>query len=165
MNPDVIAQAGRDLAHAALRISDTDVLEARMRAILAPLSAEEGGAACMAALYALGRTLRYVIGSLPDGMFTRVLGQLPPDADPPPPPEPGLALPQGQCKSCKARIYWVPHHKSGTPAPIDVRPNPQGNIIIEQGHYRIVGPARTDEATPHYTNHFATCPQAGQHRR
>jgi hypothetical protein len=52
---------------------------------------------------------------------------------------------------------------TGKMAPIDAQPTPVGNIVIENGCYRVLrdgvdtpGP----ENWPLFTSHFATCPQS-----
>ena len=74
-----------------------------------------------------------------------------------------------KCKSCGAPIFWAKTIK-GMPMPIDGEPSPRGNIVIsEEGValvYRdpsAVAPRYADE--PRYLSHFATCPNADDHRK
>lgn len=69
------------------------------------------------------------------------------------------------CKSCGAKIFWRVT-KNGKPIPLDAEPSGIGNLI-EDGHA-----ARHPELfdlplgdRPLYTSHFATCPNAKEHRK
>ncbi|MBF0501471.1 MAG: hypothetical protein HQM09_15125 [Candidatus Riflebacteria bacterium] len=66
------------------------------------------------------------------------------------------------CKSCGASIRWV-KTEAGKSMPIDDKPNPAGNIVIENG----VATVRTDKPanTRLYISHFATCVNAAKHRK
>ena len=74
------------------------------------------------------------------------------------------------CKSCGAEIRWV-RTPAGKMMPLDAKPTPEGNVVVVRG----IGYAGTSKYTGdpnllpgeefRYTSHFATCPQAGQHRR
>lgn len=70
-----------------------------------------------------------------------------------------------ECKSCKARILWVKTEKGGT-MPLDEVPVAVGTISLVEGVARVV-PKEERESSPRlfFTSHFATCPQAKQHRR
>lgn len=72
------------------------------------------------------------------------------------------------CKSCSARLWWVRSASTGKMMPLDSKPDPRGNISVEDGqahvltgdvlnHYR-------DHRQPLYLNHFASCPNAARHR-
>ncbi|MHB8867457.1 MAG: hypothetical protein ACYC6T_08120 [Thermoleophilia bacterium] len=78
------------------------------------------------------------------------------------------------CKSCGVEILWVVT-KSGKRMPLDAEPHPAGNIVIDD-----VLPPHTPTAhvldghalglawaakVPVRFSHFATCPEAAQHRR
>lgn len=71
------------------------------------------------------------------------------------------------CRSCNARIAWL-KTPAGRSMPVDVEPSLSGNIIIENA-VAIVSPARAIEARAAgrdtYVSHYATCPQANEHRR
>ena len=49
--------------------------------------------------------------------------------------------------------------------PVDAEPSVSGNLVIEDGLVRIVPPGGLYDAHTRYTSHFATCPQAQQHRK
>lgn len=89
------------------------------------------------------------------------------------------------CTSCNAGIVWTVSEATGKRSPIDAEPVPNGNLrIVEQppgparpgGHVdrlpptiRVAG-ATVDLLDPtddgvRYVSHFATCPQAAEHRR
>ncbi len=65
-------------------------------------------------------------------------------------------LMQGTCKSCGASILWVRTAK-GKQMPLDTKP--QKLITLDDM------PEATGYMTDCYTPHWATCPQAAQHRR
>lgn len=55
----------------------------------------------------------------------------------------------GQCKSCGAAIWWTWTR--------------DGKRMLELDAYDATDPAH--QRRNRYTSHFATCPNAGQHRR
>jgi len=68
-----------------------------------------------------------------------------------------------QCRSCGATIIFVKTAK-GKSMPLDVQPADDGNIIVVDG----VAVYLKGEAPPNklrWKSHFATCPQAAQHRK
>jgi hypothetical protein len=70
------------------------------------------------------------------------------------------------CKSCDARITWVVTTK-GNSIPIDVDPAADGNIVLRDG-IAVVLSAKAAAQAPErtrYKAHFATCPNAAQHRK
>ena len=78
------------------------------------------------------------------------------------------------CKSCGARIIWCKHITTGKSMPVDAVPSWDGNIIVsecpESGTSmarviagRLEGEMFADE--PKHLSHFATCPNAKQHRK
>lgn len=75
--------------------------------------------------------------------------------------------PRSVCRSCGAAITWTVTSR-GKRMPVDAEPHPDGNIRIR--HPLTGGPPQADvvpkgsEASLH-RSHFATCPNAGQHRR
>jgi hypothetical protein len=82
----------------------------------------------------------------------------------------------GRCKSCGAPIRWALHERTERRMPLDALANPDGNISVvawggKQGNglsLPIIGVnVPPDKAmTPmHYTSHFATCPNADDHRK
>ena len=68
----------------------------------------------------------------------------------------------GRCKSCGAPIVWVKTVK-GHNMPLDPTPVAGGNIqILDNGRAQIVS---THPDVIRSVSHFATCPEAGAHRR
>jgi hypothetical protein len=81
------------------------------------------------------------------------------------------------CRSCKAEIRWA-FTEQGKRMPLDVDPREDGNLIVvgrregEDGAVPIVrslkkgeGDLTLFEPPLRYVSHFATCPDAAQHRR
>lgn len=74
-----------------------------------------------------------------------------------------------QCKSCGAAVRWVVT-KGGKRMPLDVAPVEGGNVWVNpEGVASVVseidgGDGRPDPLGPFYVSHFATCPNAAQHR-
>lgn len=77
------------------------------------------------------------------------------------------------CKSCGAPVLWAKHATTGTLMPLDPQPSPAGNIWLVGGKRsgtvpicRVASqPVPAPEGANLYTSHFATCPNAAQHRR
>lgn len=81
-----------------------------------------------------------------------------------------------QCKSCGAEIVWVTTEK-GRDMPIDAQPSPDGRFRKERVEHneqfnrdlKIVHFVRDSELEDNtarlYTSHFATCPDADEHRK
>jgi hypothetical protein len=74
------------------------------------------------------------------------------------------------CRSCGEPILWCVTDKNRKAIPIDPEPDPGGNVIKlrrEANGDKIVHIMRRDEnaAQPRYNAHWATCPNADQHRR
>ena len=74
-----------------------------------------------------------------------------------------------ECNSCGAPIFWAKTIK-GRPIPLDEQPSPRGNVVVsEEGTalvYRdpsAIAPRYAD--SPKYLSHFATCPNAEEHRK
>lgn len=73
--------------------------------------------------------------------------------------------PDGACRTCKAPIVWA-RTRTGMAIPLDPEPVPNGNV-------EVAGPAgevaasyvQAEPDVVRYVSHFATCPDAGQHRR
>lgn len=71
-------------------------------------------------------------------------------------------LDRGTCRTCKAAIIWVKTEK-GKKMPLDATPTEAGMFFLdEEDGIALYG--RGKQATG-YTSHFATCPQANQHRK
>lgn len=78
------------------------------------------------------------------------------------------------CRSCGARIRWVVT-TAGKRIPLDEDPVDGGNVLLHEaidGREPIatvvgksVGPSLFGDDGPRYVSHFATCPDADQHRR
>lgn len=72
------------------------------------------------------------------------------------------------CKSCGARIRWV-ITTAGKRMPLDPEPHPEGTIVPVFDPARDRPVARVLPAPPTdrdaWRSHFATCPNADQHRR
>lgn len=76
-----------------------------------------------------------------------------------------------RCKSCGADIVWV-KTVAGKSIPLDAAPVADGNVALDSGGRAHVysNPAAlfvVDMAGdgPRYRSHFATCPNAAEHRR
>lgn len=83
------------------------------------------------------------------------------------------------CSSCRAPIRWAVHETTGRRMPLDPTPVADGNVVVVE--WRNVEQTRGAYALPvigvgakalgraatgyRYTSHFATCPNAKQHRR
>lgn len=78
------------------------------------------------------------------------------------------------CQSCGAPIRWITSEARRRPMPIDRDPTPDGNVlIIREGATdvaRVLGPLEvmskrmSDPDVDLYLSHFATCPDAEEHR-
>lgn len=79
------------------------------------------------------------------------------------------------CRSCKTPVEWVVVEASGKRMPIDPDPHPLGTVARlgytdEETGADVVevlklGGGGLDESRPLYLSHFATCPNAAQHRK
>ena len=73
------------------------------------------------------------------------------------------------CRGCGAQIFWVKHEKTGKAAPIDVGPNPAGNIRLELTNdgwrYGIIRPSQAVPPEERFMPHFATCTRSRDFRR
>lgn len=82
-----------------------------------------------------------------------------------------------RCRSCGADILWVKWERSGKRMPVDavadMRPRPKGGDIVLTLRGGDFGellaekfyPPKHGEKRNRYTSHFATCPNADEHRR
>ena len=75
------------------------------------------------------------------------------------------------CRKCNAEIFWA-LTKNDVLMPIDVEPDPDGNIEIEtnelDGSNRamVVDPKQANLfGKPRYVSHFVTCPHAKEFRK
>jgi hypothetical protein len=77
-------------------------------------------------------------------------------------------VPGDRCKSCNAPIFWARTDK-GRAMPLDLKPVAGASIIVTgpttdlRAH--VLKDGEVDHGFVRYTSHFATCPQAKQHRR
>jgi len=77
-----------------------------------------------------------------------------------------------RCCSCHARIVWA-RTATGERMPVDERATGNGNVLLMvQGGHLAAGVLTHAEAARRraggmalYISHFATCPNAGRHRR
>lgn len=75
------------------------------------------------------------------------------------------------CRSCAAEILWA-KTVAGKSMPLDAEPHPDGNITLghiggEECAIVVTGAERAAvqiEGRPLYRSHFATCPNADEHR-
>jgi hypothetical protein len=67
------------------------------------------------------------------------------------------------CRSCGAPITWAITDQ-GKRMPLDAEPNPAGNVRLTLTNAVVL---RKDEVYdgPRFMPHWATCPNADQHRR
>ena len=70
-----------------------------------------------------------------------------------------------KCRSCKKPIFWVVTEQ-GNKMPVDSQSTADGNIIFIN---RLAHVLRKDEVVPEgekrWISHYATCPQAAEHRK
>jgi hypothetical protein len=82
----------------------------------------------------------------------------------------------GTCRTCGAPIRWAVHVATGNRLPLDVEAREDGNLGVVEWQEPsgralavpivAVNPSPGSQATAYrYTSHFATCPQAAEHRR
>lgn len=73
-----------------------------------------------------------------------------------------------RCRSCDAPLRWARTEK-GRRIPLDpdpyTGPEPAGLFVIRDGDLAVAVPRDAFPHEPHYRSHFATCPNAAQHRR
>ena len=72
------------------------------------------------------------------------------------------------CRSCGAEILWAKTIK-GHSIPLDAQPAAKGNVVIAENGTALVYRDPAAIATryvdePHFVSHFATCPNADEHR-
>lgn len=69
------------------------------------------------------------------------------------------------CRTCGAEVVWAIWEKTGKRAPFNLAPVEGGNVLLLPGEppaARFVGAAA---GLPLFVCHFATCPDAEEHRR
>jgi hypothetical protein len=68
------------------------------------------------------------------------------------------------CRSCGASIRWE-RTANDKPIPLDPEPVADGNLALrDDGRVYSLPPSDLD-SVPRYVTHFATCPNASEHRR
>jgi len=71
------------------------------------------------------------------------------------------------CNSCKAQIRWLITTR-GLKMPVDVQPSLFGNLQIDEGIVSVLSDQEATIARRNgvnlYVSHFATCPNAEEHR-
>lgn len=70
------------------------------------------------------------------------------------------------CKSCAAPIEWARTQK-GHRIPLDPTPSETGNILLQDGIAVVIDAQSREgiDARTLRTSHFASCPDADQHRQ
>jgi len=76
---------------------------------------------------------------------------------------------RSRCRSCGAEILWA-RSRGGKRVPLDADPTMRGNVVLtDDGEAIVLNQADADQHRRHggtlYLAHFATCPEAAQHRR
>jgi hypothetical protein len=65
------------------------------------------------------------------------------------------------CPACRTQVFRLPHVRTRISAPIDVEPDPDGSLVIEDGAYRVADPTeredRRRDGQPLWMSHHATC--------
>lgn len=75
-----------------------------------------------------------------------------------------------KCSSCGAEILWA-SSVNGKSMPLNLAPDSNGRIVLsppeDPREPMVARLLRKDEQAPmpRFTSHFATCPQAAEHRR
>ena len=76
-----------------------------------------------------------------------------------------------QCTSCKAAIVFATMQSTGKPMPFDAVPDTDGKFYVTENGKAVHVESPTELASQcrrlgnrKYTSHFATCPNAKQHR-
>lgn len=69
------------------------------------------------------------------------------------------------CSTCGAPITWARTEKGDKSIPLDPAPAANGNLVLGDGGVRAHLPLFDPPDIPRYVSHFATCPDADQHRR
>jgi len=70
------------------------------------------------------------------------------------------------CRSCGARIVWATT-PTGASMPVDAAPAADGDRVLYPGPrgWLVLRVHESDDGKPRHKSHFATCPNAGAHRR
>lgn len=67
------------------------------------------------------------------------------------------------CSTCGAPVHWGVT-ASGRRMPLDPGPDEGGDLVLEDGRFVAFEPLLHGDV-PRYVSHFATCPDAEQHRK
>lgn len=71
-------------------------------------------------------------------------------------------LTTSRCRSCRRPIRWE-RTVAGKSIPLDTFPNDAGNVILENDHCRVLGPAAADaaraESAQLWMPHMGSCPK------
>lgn len=73
-----------------------------------------------------------------------------------------LNLPKSICRGCGQTIVWA-MTEAGKRMPLDIEPNPDGNMTLILAGVLVARKAQLDETR--YMPHHATCPEVGQFRK
>lgn len=70
-----------------------------------------------------------------------------------------------RCRSCQALIEWA-LTAEGRRMPVDLEPDVDGLLVVHEGRVEFAEHAPIDwpAGLPRRTSHFATCPNAAEHR-
>lgn len=69
-----------------------------------------------------------------------------------------------RCSSCQAPIVWA-ITDSGRRMPVDAQPHEDGTVVLTYETSFVAARVDPTYTGPKHLSHFATCPNAGQHRR
>lgn len=74
-----------------------------------------------------------------------------------------------RCRSCDAPIRWARTEARDLPMPLNPEPTEEGNVQLVNGKARVLAGFDLlhagDAGEPLYRAHFATCPNATEHRK
>jgi hypothetical protein len=70
-----------------------------------------------------------------------------------------------ECRSCHAPIFWKKNVNTQKAAPLNLKPDPNGNLIlVGEQEYAVVARADRESVLATgkdlYTSHYSNCPQA-----
>jgi hypothetical protein len=74
---------------------------------------------------------------------------------------------RSKCRSCEAAILWAVTTK-GSLMPVDADPHPDGTLVLIDNHGELFvrhPSPMFDADKPLHRSHFATCPDAKEHRK
>lgn len=74
-----------------------------------------------------------------------------------------------ECRSCHAPIVWAAWADTNKLVPLDPNPTLTGNVIrlatTNHAGLPVIARATAEHTGTRYSTHFATCPNAAEHRR